>query len=82
MQLQATSEGNADHHAPPQTCHQQPLNPFGVVGHDPASKDQDSWFKTGDDMNQQFNNSTGEGTKREVVYDKHSQKTLEIVCPH
>ena len=72
--MQATSVGNADHLAGTQTCHQQPWNPFGVASHDPASKDQDSWFNTGDDMNQQFNNSTGEGTKREVVYDKHSQK--------
>jgi hypothetical protein len=78
MQMQATSEGNAAHHAPPQTCHQQPLNIFGVACHDAASRehDVDSWFKTGDDMPQQFNNSTGEGAKREVVYDKQSQKAF------
>ena len=74
--MQATSVGNADHLAGTQTCHQQPWNPFGVAGHDPASKDQDSWFNTGDDMNQQFNNSTGKGTKMEVVHDKQSQKTF------
>ena len=29
-------------------------------------------------MNQQFNNITGEGTKREVMYDKHAQKAFGI----
>ena len=78
--MQATSVGNADHLAGTQTCHQQPWNPFGVVGQDAGSKEDavDSWFKTGDDMHQQFNNSTGEGAKREVVYDKQSQKAF--VC--
>ena len=82
--MQATSVGNADHLAGTQTCHQQPWNPFGVAGQDAGSREDavedavDSWFKTGDDMHQQFNNSTGEGAKREVVYDKQSQKAF--VC--
>ena len=78
--MQATSVGNADHLAGTQTCHQQPWNPFGVAGQDAGSKEDavDSWIKTGDDMHQQFNNSTREGAKREVVYDKQSQKAF--VC--
>ena len=79
MQMQATSVGNADHLAGTQTCHQQPWNPFGA-GHDAGSTEDalDIWFKSGDDMPQQFNNSTREGAKREVVYDKQSQKAF--VC--
>ena len=76
MHLQATSEGYADRHAPRQTCHHRPGNPFGDASHDRANKDQDSWLNTGDAMNQQFKNTTGEGTKREVVYDKQSQKSF------
>ena len=78
MHSQATSDGYADRHATQQSCHNQSWTAFGVAGHDSASQDKDSLFNTGDDMNQQFNNITGEGTKREVMYDKHAQKAFGI----
>ena len=78
MHSQATSDGCADRHGTQQSCYNQSWTAFGVAGHDSASQDKDSLFNTGDDMNQQFNNITGEGTKREVMYDKHAQKAFGI----
>ena len=80
MHSQATSEGTADAHGPQQTPHDWPAFSFGDASHDPAKKDQNSWLpsasfgNTGDGMNQQFETTTGDSTKQEVVYDKQSQR--------
>jgi hypothetical protein len=42
---------------------------FGDASNDPAP-----FGNTGDDMNEQFEMTTGDSTKREVVYDKKSQR--------
>ena len=88
MHSQATSEGTADAHGPQQPPHDWPAFAFGGASHDPAKKDQISWLPSarfgnaGDDMNQQFETTTGDSTKREVVYDKKSQRRfLDSLTP-
>ena len=81
MHSQATPEGTADHHARQQSCDHRPGNPLGDASHDRAKIDQDYWLYTGDAMNQQLHNTTGEGTKMAVVYDRQSQKSFEKFVP-
>ena len=70
MHSQARSEGTADAHGPRQTPHDWRPFSFGDASHDPAP-----FGNTGDDMNEQFETTTGDSsTKREVVYDKESQR--------